>query len=1055
MARGPIEDIYPLTGMQRAMLVRCLSYPDQPVYMGQWWALIEGPLDRTAFCAAWGAVIQRHAALRSGIHWDTKKDPFQAVLSAPAFQVETLDWSDRADWRATLQSFLAADRATPFDLKRPPLMRVRLVALAPDRHIVVWTRHHLVVDGWSLGLIVDEVLGAYRGLAAAPALAFRRYVEWDNGRNLTGARKHWSRILDGYHPPETMIEPAGTAPSIGERVIQLSQAIGQRLSVVATSERLTMSTLVEGAWGLVLARAAGVDDVLFGCVETVRPPELLGDQSAHLVGPQIGIQPARIAVDDTPLRDWLARLQASRAAGREAGHVGLDVIRDMLDLPRNALPVASLLAVQTYPLSLAGALRAAGLTLVESVDVSLPDMPLNLMVEIADGLSIRLMFDQRHVTEAHADQLLAMMVRALEGLTDGLDRPASGLDVLPPSVVRTLTEDFAGATLEVGAETVPGIILRHIRTQPDALAVLGSDRDMTHRAMTYRDMGAYAAAVAASLVARGAGRGSRVALVLDRSPRAVAAIVGIEFAGASYVPIDPDAPAERRAQILEAAAVSAVVTDRAHASSFGERPVVAIEDIVPDAAALEAIKPSAPEQEAYLIFTSGSTGRPKGVSVGHDNLRYHVAASAAETPDLPVGRFLLTFPLFFDGSVTGLFCTFTQGGTLVLPTAEETQDPDRLVALVRKEEITHVCMTPSFWRLLLDAAGTAGLPALRQAKIAAEPCPSALVSLHARVMPHVALCNEYGPTEGTVWVSMERCRPETIADAVPIGHAIAGTRLYVLDHRERLCPIGTTGELVIAGPAVARAYVGADPSVELRWRANPFSSDPAFAPTYRTGDRVSYGFDGRLYFHGRRDRQLKIGGYRIEPGEVEAALMWSDGVVEAAVVAEQRDGSAARLVAHIAGDSLPGDEELRRVLSSRLPSYMFPQAFVRHVRLARSGNGKIEYGTLPLSDAAATPAEAPVGDRETALAGIWQDLLGLNRVGRHDDFFMLGGSSLLAMQMIARIRRDLTIPAEISDLFEAPRIADLALRLKKRAAAGAAGTMTIAPRRRARVDLPP
>jgi len=360
-------------------------------------------------------------------------------------------------------------------------------------------------------------------------------------------------------------------------------------------------------------------------------------------------------------------------------------------------------------------------------------------------------------------------------------------------------------------------------------------------------------------------------------------------------------------------------------------------------------------------------------------------------------------------------------------------------------------MTPSFWRLLLDVAGADGLPALRQAKIPAEPCPPALVSLHARLMPNAAICNEYGPTEATVWVSMERCRPETITEAVPIGHAIAGTRLYVLDHRDRLCPIGTAGELVVAGPAVARAYVGA-PGVELRWRPNPFCPDPAFAPTYRTGDRVSYGFDGRLYFHGRRDRQLKISGYRIEPGEVEAALMWSDGVVEAAVVVEQREARPARLVAHIAGESLPVDNDLRGMLSSRLPSYMVPQAFVRHTRLPRSPNGKVAYGTLPLSDVAATPNETPTGDRETALATIWQDLLGVASVGRQDDFFVLGGSSLLAMQVIARIRRDLGVAAEIADLFEAPRIAALALRLESRAAASA---VAIAPRRRARVELPP
>jgi amino acid adenylation domain-containing protein len=464
------------------------------------------------------------------------------------------------------------------------------------------------------------------------------------------------------------------------------------------------------------------------------------------------------------------------------------------------------------------------------------------------------------------------------------------------------------------------------------------------------------------------------------------------------------------------------------------------------------VKRPAASDEAYVIFTSGSTGQSKGVSVGHDNLRYHVAASGAENADLPIDRFLLTFPLFFDGSVTGLFCTLCDGGTLVMPNAAESRDLDGLVALIRSAHVTHVCVTPSLWAMLLDAAGPQGLPGVRMAKVAAEPCPPALVAAHAARAPRAVLCNEYGPTEATVWVCVERCRPETTGASVAIGHPIPGTRLHVVDSDGQPCPFGTIGELIISGPAVARAYVGAPPDITLRSPLPETDASPE-TPAYRTGDTVSLGFDGRLFFHGRRDRQVKVAGYRVEPGEIEAALQALPGILDVAVVVEETEGRPGRLVAHLgAGPGIPDDTGLRRQLASRLPAYMIPQAFVRHRRLPRTGNGKVDTTALPratLSDARKDPPQGPL---ETALAAIWGDLLGA-KVGRQDHFFALGGSSLLAMRMIARVRRDLALPATLGDLFEAPHLSALAERLAAASDHAEPGP-ALAVRGRTRVELP-
>ncbi|WP_428029945.1 non-ribosomal peptide synthetase [Ancylobacter sp.] len=1050
MARGPIEDIYGLTDMQRAMLVRCASFPDQPLFMGQWWALLEGPLDAVAFCAAWTAVVTRHAALRSGFHWEMKGAPAQVVLAAPAFEVTRIDWTRQPEWRAALEALLEEDRAHPFDVRRPPLMRVRLLSLVPEgptpRHLLVWTRHHLAVDGWSLGEILGEVLDLYRGAPVPPALPFRRYVEWWQARDAAAGQRYWRAVLGGFAADAVARGAAGSAPRIGEEACVLPADSAERLAVVSRTERLTLSTLVEAAWALVLARADGADDLMFGCVESVRPPELLGDRSSHMVGPQIGVLPCRVRRDGTPLRQWLAELQAGRAAGREAGPLGLDTMRNMLDLPGDALPLRSLVAVQTYPLALAAAFRAAGIEIADSGDITQPDMPLNLMVEIGEAFELRLMFDHEHVSSQQARQLLDMLSTALRALPDHLDAPANMLDVMPAPLRERAEAALTGRPLPAPSGTVMDIIGGHRRQQPHAPALRTS-----RRVWSYAELGAHADAIAARLAAAGVRPGGRVALMLDHGPEAVAAILGILSAGAAYVPLDPDAPVERRSLIMSSAGVAAVVTHSASANAFPDLAIVAVEDVEPAPAGVDGPEAPVASGEAYVIFTSGSSGRPKGVSVGHDNLRYHVAASAAENADLPIARFLLTFPLFFDGAVTGLFCTLCEGGTLVMPDAAEARDADRLVALIRQQEATHVCMTPSLWALLLEAAGPAGLPGVRMAKVAAEPCPPGLVTAHAVRAPNAVLCNEYGPTEATVWVCVERCRPETTGSSVAIGHPLPGTRLHVIDAEGRPCPFGTMGELVVSGPAVARGYVGALPGVVLRTPL-PGAVVPSATPAYRTGDRVSLGFDGRLFFHGRADRQVKLAGYRVEPGEIEAALLAQPGLLEAAVVLEERDGQAGRLVAHLgAGDGAPEDDALRAQLGTRLPAYMIPQAFVRHSRLPRTANGKVDLAALPRATLPGTITVPPQGSLETALAAVWSDVLGGVTVGRHDHFFALGGSSLLAMQMIARVRRELAPTATLADLFAAPQLAALADHL---AAAPHRPEPAPVVRARVRVELP-
>ncbi|HWK72021.1 MAG TPA: amino acid adenylation domain-containing protein [Burkholderiaceae bacterium] len=1058
----PIEDAYPLTRMQQALLMRCLAYPDQPLYMGQWWAVLEGALDAAALAAAWQQVVDRHTALRSGFHWDLKDHPFQVVHRQAALAVDQLDWTSCADWRLRLDDYLAQDRARPFDIRKPPLMRVALLRLAADRHVLVWTRHHLTVDGWSLGIILDEVFALYRSgtagtaLSLAPAPAYRRYVDWEKSRDPAAAIEYWRDVLASM--PESggagSVSSADAAsPVIRAHRIHLPAALANRLEDFARTAHVTVNTLVQAAWALVQARLQDSATVIFGAVEALRPSGAEGGQLAGLVGIQIQIQPVVAQVDERPLGDWLRALQKQAASARDAGSIGMDDLRALLDMAPDVLPFDSLVGFQNYPLDEEGALAGTGLALAETGDVTLPDMPLNLMVERHDGgLAVHLMVDERHVAAADAALRMDMLAHTLGMLPASADLAVDRIDAVPPVIAKALLDCSVGIPQTRSADTtVIEDILAHAMGQPDAPALVHGAESLTYAALL-----GTAARIALRLRAAGIERGHRVAIHLERSPLGIAALLGTLMSGAAYVPLDVNSPAERKRYIASQAEAAAVIG--IGEPGFAGPALVDVEDLADFSAAdagtalREAAAAGMPQgqDEAYVIFTSGSTGRPKGVSVTHGNLAYHVAARMAAYPDRPNRRLLLTFPLIFDGSVTGIFGTLAIGGTLVLPRAIEANDPDRLAALIRSAAVSQTIMIPSQWSLVLSAGEAADFATLQLAVVAGEACPPDLVERHCAKLRHLVLANEYGPTETTVWATWESCRPGGAGGPVPIGRPIPGTRTYVVDSRNRLCPAGVPGELWIAGPGVAQGYVGQAALTSERFVLNPFHDDPGYDRAYRSGDRVVLGHDGKLRFQGRADEQVKISGYRIELAEIEARMRDMAGVEEAVVLALRQGGQTAQLIAHAAGAHVPGSEAVLQHLQGVLPAYMVPQHIVLHEKLPRTSAGKVDRLKLPEPQRLQGASAPPQGKTECDVAMIWQAVLGCAAIGRHDNFFAIGGRSLDAMQMVSRLRRDLKLAVELIDLFEAPVLSDFAQRLSGREAGQEPG---LRKRTRTRVDL--
>jgi amino acid adenylation domain-containing protein len=1059
----PIEDVFPLTRMQQALLVRCLSFPDSPLFLGQWWAVLAGDLDVDALAAAWQGVIDRHTALRCGFHWDLKDHPFQVVHRQAPLDVHRAEWPDDGNWRARLDAYLAADRTRPFDLKRPPLTRIAIIRIAPARHLMIWTRHHLTVDGWSLGLILDQVFALYKarrastphGLSTAPS--YRSYVDWERAQNRATALAHWREILGDATADAARASNArvslreAAAPEIRVLGRQLSSAAEQRLAVLARTARVTVNTVVQAAWALVDSRMSGNDIALFGSVETVRPPQVGNNGRADLVGMQIQILPVFARIDDTPLVPWLEALQAAMVAGRNAGAIGMDGLREVLGLPHDCLPFESLVGFQNYPLDEAAAFAGSGLTLAESGDVTLPDMPLNLMIEPRQGhgLSISLMFDRLRQSERQADFRLQMLEATLELLPDAAEQPVSTIDALPRAVVeRRLADVCSGTPLAPSGRTVIDRIVEQAERRPDATAVRYGGQGVS-----YATLLSCARMITARLAERGIGRGARVGVHLERSPLAIAAILGVLLRGGSYVPLDVDAPDERKTAMFADAQIAGVLT--AGGDTVAGLSSIAIGDL--DFATgrtfsggAEACCQPTGQDEAYVIFTSGSTGRPKGVSIGHDNLGYHVEARMAAYHDHPVRAALLTFPLIFDGSVVVLFGALVAGGAVILPRPLEAADPDRLAALIRSEGVTHTVMIPSQWSLVLAAANAGDFASLAMASVAGEACPPDLVERHYSKLPRSVLCNEYGPTESTIWATVERCTPTDGPTSVSIGRPIPGARTYVVDRHNRLCPPGTVGELLIAGPGIARGYVGRADLTAERFTPNPFHNEPGFNVVYRTGDRVLCDFDGRLFFNGRSDDQVKVSGYRIELAEIAACLQQHPEIDEAAVVVHRTSEQApARIVAHVAGANLPSREAILRHAQRSLPSYMIPHTVMFHDRLPHNATGKVDRRQLP-EPKWQEVTSPPEGEIEQGIARIWQSVLGCPEVGRFSDFFTIGGGSLAAMQVVSRLRRELRLEAEMIDLLECPRLSDFAERV---AGARTSQAPAIVKRQRVRVDL--
>ncbi|WP_246632551.1 non-ribosomal peptide synthetase [Pseudonocardia nigra] len=976
---GELADVWPLSPLQEGFFFHsAVAEPGRDVYLLQEVLELDGVVDAAALRRAAQDLLDRHPQLRAGFVALPDGRLVQGVAARAELPWAEVDLreapaAERADRLAAL---LAADRAAGFDLARPPLLRATLVRLDDRQARLVLTFQHIVLDGWSVAVLLRELLAGERS-ASGGLDVHRDWFRWLAGRDSDAAREAWRAALAGLDEPTLLLAAlpgaadAVPAPMHHQVRTTVDEERTAALTAAARAHGLTLGTLLHGAWGLLLGRLSGRRDVVFGSTVSGREAAVAGIESA--VGLFINTVPARMRWQpDETLAAALRRLQDERTALLDHQHLGLG---DVQRAAGQAELFDTLLVVENYPGT--------------DVPVQVHDAvhyPVALIAAVGPTLEVTLKHDPARVPAAVAADLAARLDDLLAALTD-LSATTAALPLCSEPELRAVE---AGNATEhpVPSATLVDLIAAQVARTPDAAAVIAEDVTLT-----YAELDARAQALAGRLAARGVGPESVVGVAVPRSAELLVALLGVLHAGAAYLPVDLDHPAERRAFVLADAGVDTVVTV----------PGTGMDGLLVDGSGPTADpRPAGQGNAAYLIHTSGSTGRPKGVVVTHAAIVNRLAWMQDTYPLDATDRVLQKTPASFDVSVWEFFWALTAGAAVVMARPGGHRDPGYLAAAVAEHGVTTLHFVPSMLSAFLASGDVTDDPAwaasLRRVFASGEAL-SAAAAAGWHALTGVPLHNLYGPTEAAVDVTYQQYAEPVDGASVPIGRPVWNTRVHVLDPDLRPVPDGIPGELYLAGAQLARGYHGRAALTAERFVANPWA--PA-ERMYRTGDVVRRGASGALTYLGRTDFQVKIRGTRIELGEIEAALTARADVARAVVIA--RDG--ATLVAYVvpaAGGTDP--ETLRSALAAELPAPMVPSAFVLLADLPVTSSGKLDRAALPAPDLAPASDRAPASPREELLCAVLAEVLGRQSCGPDDDFFALGGDSISSIAVASRARR--------------------------------------------------
>ncbi|TCW37425.1 bacitracin synthase 3 [Laceyella sacchari] len=1024
VAEAEIQDLYHLSPMQEGILFHALKDKESEAYFDQITFRMEGVLDPERLKKSLDSLIQKYDVFRTVFIYDKVKKPIQVVLKhkEATFRYEDIRHLAPAEQSAHIEAFKRQDRLKGFDLTRDVMIRFALFQTGDRHYQMVFSSHHILMDGWCFGIIVEDWLNFYIDAQQTESAApYSEYIRWLERQDDQQATAYWKEYLHGYEqavsiPQDTLDGRRGSEPK-AELDFRLDKELTERLTRTAARQRVTLNTMFQAIWGVLLQRYNDTDDVVFGAVISGRPTEI--PDVEKMVGLFINTIPVRVQGQrDTSFTDLLAEMQENALASERYGYKSLAEIQAGTDL--SGALFNHILVFENYPLDQNLFSKRAdelGFTITGLDVFEQENFELSVTIYPGEQLHLKVQYDQALYSQDKIERLFTHLQTVMEQVVTTPEMKLAVIEIVSEAERTQLLTAFNRTDRPYPQDkTLHELFAEQVARTPDHPAVVFEDVSLTYRELHQRSN-----QLARSLRDMGVTRDQFVGMLTERTPDMIVGLLAVLKAGGAYVPIDPDYPQERIAFMLQDSQARLLLTySHIQVPADFAGKVIRLDEpswYEGDASELEQI--NQPTDLAYMIYTSGSTGKPKGVMIEH--LGVCNLSAMADLYQITEGSRVLQFAsISFDASVSEIFPALLTGATLYLVRKEQLV-PDRFVQWLKEEKINFLGLSPS----ALQTFPYAELPDLRTILTGGEAVTSDLVKRWAQGRTFI---NAYGPTEVTVDATLGYCRAED--DKPTIGTPFPNKKVYILNRHNQLQPIGVPGELCVGGVGLARGYWGREDLTAEKFVPNPFNPEEKM---YKTGDLARWLPNGEIEYLGRIDDQVKIRGHRVELGEVVERLLQLDGVREATVVPYLDHQGYAYLCAYTVLAEGMTVAQVREQLAAQLPNYMVPTQFVEMDALPLNANGKVDRKALPKPDSQSQTQREyvpPADELEHKLAEICQQLMGLERVGMNDNFFELGGHSLLAMSLVSQVHKVLNIEIPLNVIFTSTTLKELAQYLR-------------------------
>ncbi|WP_139487902.1 non-ribosomal peptide synthetase [Brevibacillus dissolubilis] len=1041
ISKNDVEDIIALTPLQEGILFHYLSTTDHFVYQNHFILDFSGDLDQTVFRQAWEQAVADNEVLRTVFQWEKLQRPVQIILKRKELSFEYHDFSSNSPAVALdlFEQVMKAETNKKMDLQKQPF-RILLCKVGNLQFKMAVSFHHILYDGWSNSILLNEFLENYKYIKAGKEIArhpktkYKEYIKWRNKQDNEKGKAYWKEYLSHFYDKTQLLIPKNTeSAGFESKPLEFSlpmQTLHQLQSFVK-EHNLTIAVPIYLAWGILLQRYSDSEDVVFGTTVSGRVPEIAGmDQ---MVGLFINTVPLRVtgsAGDD--LTSMLQQVNQALLSRKEYEYVSQVDIKAVSDINKRDQLFDSIVVIENYPLdknrmeSILDDVKVDSYSNVESTNFDL-----TLTVTLVEQITLNLQYNAEVYDETTIKLLVGHFIHILNDLITDPTKRLTEIEMMSEAEVQQILHDFNDTPFPYPDTTIHRWFEEQVERCPDQIAVIADDGTLT-----YKELNERANQLARVLVKHGSERNQAVAIMAERSLAMMIGLFAILKSGGAYQPINPKDPVSRIESVLEESGAKILLTQPHLVTplNFAGSVLLIEEETGAEEERTNLPYTSTAEDLAYIIFTSGSTGKPKGVMVKHSAVVNGTHWVQRTYPLTDTDVILQKTPFTFDVSVWELFGWFYHGAKLCMLTPGGEKDPEAIAQAVAQHQITVLHMVPSVLNMFLTymEANPQG-DRLRSLRLVFA-CGEALTSWHVenfyqQMKQHagIQLVNLYGPTEATVAVSSYECpKDAAVPLVVPIGKPFDNIQLYVLNKRNQLQPVGLLGELYIAGDGVAKGYINRPELTEERFVPDPFRQE---GNMYKTGDLARWLPDGNIEYLGRADFQVKIRGNRVELGEIESKLQQLPEVNDAVVLAKESKNGEKYLSAYIASDAQPDLEALKKYLASQVPEYMIPAKFTVLDQLPLTPTGKVNRTALieiKEDDLNLRAEYAPAANElQQQLIEIWEKLLD-TKVGIHDHFFDIGGNSVLLIQLQAQIEKIMPGKVKVTDLFALPTISSLA-----------------------------